>query len=315
MLSACGKDDDGNSSGYGEEKYVSKHARSSPSAEIDSETFVSSASEKEDSDPSAVSSVSSAESAPSSSAADSENVSSDVSVSADEKTNSSKAQSNSSKPKTTITYYYYTTEDEDPEGEDISDNDGCEHSNSSQAESSAADTDSRESGTSSADDETDTDKSSDIEIPNEGEFTEDDLILTYGSTEITYGTDVNEMMAAMNEQPLHIYSIPNPDNSEFDIKIYSFEHFAVEAVPSDDGTSYFASGMEIFDDAISTNKGVHVGMTLDRAAAIYGAAAAVEDDEHRYYIGDKYMYLYVQNGIVANIGFGRDTQADGSEAE
>ena len=70
---------------------------------------------------------------------------------------------------------------------------------------------------------------------------------------------------------------------------------------------------KVFDEKLSvreTEKLVKVGMTAEEACAVYGEDYLQYEEEYRYYIGNKYMYFYVQNGIVANIGYSFDNELE-----
>ncbi len=217
----------------------------------------------------------------------------------------SSAASSGTMTKTIITYYYY---DEDG-GEHTTDTEvyvmtDTESESSSEADSGMTDTDTNTD--SSSDTSTDSSIDTDTIFPaGSGEFTEEDLIFWYNDAAIYFGADIGEVTALIGE-PKHISNIPNPLNSEYDKKTYNYDHFSIETVPNEDGTIYTVVGIQIFDDAVSTQKGVRIGMTIEQAAEVYGSNAMMINDEYRYYIGQNYMYFYVQNGIIANIGYGYD---------
>ena len=305
-LTSCSTEGNDSSSGYGEHNYSRKYSKSSGSAETSSLSF--SSNESANSEASGFFSYDSSKTDGQGNFENSSNTQNDKSDSTS--TNSSDSKSDSSNSGTTITYYYYTTEDNDPGNETSSENESRNDSDSSGSESSSTDSDAEDTDISTDTDDTDTSSGSDTDVSPEVQLVEGDLVLSYGDTRITYETDIDKLIDAINEQPLHIEKIPNPDNPEFDILIYNFEHFSIEAVPSADGTEYYASSMEAFDESVETNKGVHVGMTLEQVTAVYGTAEVIRDDEHRYYVCDRYLYMYVQNDIVANIGFGKDVDSD-----
>ena len=252
---------------------------------------------------------------------------------ASSKTSSRASASSGSSTKTIVTYYYYDDEGEHSTDTEISINTessettvasdissqaiDSEHKEETDTESnviSEPDTETETESDSAAPSDPDTDTQIETDIP-QGEFTEDDLILTYGYTQIKYGQNIDAIVASIEEEPHHIDEIPNEENPDHPIKIYNFEHFTIETTPSEDGKIYRATGMQIFDDIVKTDKGAYVGMSADEAVDIYGNNMMIYGDEYRYYIGSKYMYLYIQNNIVANIGFGFDKEVAANDTE
>lgn len=243
---------------------------------------------------------------------------------------SSSEKSDTRTTKTTITYYYY-------------DEDGAAHSTDSEidteetvetdvaSESQSYDTDSDSDISSKLNKDTDTatdsEQSSDSDTNHHsepstevdtdvisGEFTEEDLIFVYDNTEIVYGKNIESVIEGIGE-PLHIENIPNEYDPQHDRKIYNYEHFSIETTPDESGTVYTVVETQIFDDSIKTSKGAHIGMSIDNATALYGNNVMIYGDEYRYYIGSRFMYFYVQNEIVANIGYGYDSDIPSSNNE
>lgn len=224
---------------------------------------------------------------------------------------SSESASSKATTKTVVTYYYYDDEGEhstDTEIEVTSSSESTEQS--SEASSKDTDTDVDSSQTQSSDPTSETESSSETDSAqsdtDSGEFTKDDLTITLNGVAVTFGMDIAEIEAAFDEQPIHIDNIHNANNPEFDIKTYNYEHFSIRVEPSEDGSVYTVTGIQIFDDSTPTDKGVTVGMSAQDAAVVYGDSVMICGDEYRYYIGSEYMYLYIQNDIVANIGYGID---------
>lgn len=160
--------------------------------------------------------------------------------------------------------------------------------------------------------DTDTNGVSDSEADTDSEQTEvygsfesSDLIFIYGESNISYGDNIETVVASIGK-PLHIDSIPNAENAQFDNKTYNYEYFTIETEPSYDGSVYTVCGLQVFDEDLTTEKGLKIGMSETDAVKIYGNDYLVYDDEYRYYIERQYMYLYIQNGIVANYGYGYD---------
>lgn len=222
------------------------------------------------------------------------------------KSDTTRSNESGSMVKTTVTFYY-----SDEYGEHSTDTEvyvmtDTEVPSVSDAVSKISDTDTDSEIVSEP--STDTSTDSDVQpIVSSGEFTYDDLSFAYEGTVISCGLDISIITETLGE-PKHITNIPNPNNSEFDIKTYNYDHFSIETAPSDDGSIYTVVGVQIFDDSVGTNKGVKIGMTVEDAIEVYGNDVKVFDDEYRYYVGNDYMYLYVQNGIIANIGYGYDSE-------
>lgn len=243
---------------------------------------------------------------------------------------SSSEKSDTKTTKTTITYYYY-------------DEDGAAHSTDSEIDTEeTAETDiESESQTYDSDSDSDisskqikdTDTATDAEQASDsdtnhhsepstevdtdvvaGEFTEEDLIFIYDNTEIVYGKNIESIIEGIGE-PLHIENIPNENDPQHDRKIYNYEHFSIETAPDESGVVYTVVETQIFDDSIKTSKGAHIGMSINDAAAPYGDNMMIYGDEYRYYIGSRFMYFYVQNEIVANIGYGYDSDIPSSNNE
>ena len=224
---------------------------------------------------------------------------------------SSNTTSRSTSSRTTIiTYYYYDDEGEHSTDTEVSVNDDTDSESSSETEVTSSEN--KSSTDTSTDTESDTSTDSDTAVEPTGEFTESDLVFNIDDVLITYDQDIAEIVSAFGE-PESIDNIPNESNPEFDIQIYNYEKFFIIAAPSADGSVYTVSGMEIFSDTLSTEKGIHIGMTLEEAEQVYGKDAVTYGDEYRYYYDSRYMYLYVQNGIIANIGFGYDNELDTNE--
>ena len=239
-----------------------------------------------------------------------ENASSERSSSPENSASSKAASSGSSRrnssgtlTKTVITYYYFDEEGEHTTDTEIYTDADVVSEVSSEEQSSTV---SEEPVTDPINSDTDT--STDSELPlieSEGAFTEEDLTFSYNGTVIVFDRNIEDVVKAIGE-PLSIESVPNPENTEFDRKIYNYDQFSIDTEPSGDGTVYTTVGLQIFDESIKTDKGVYIGMSAKDAVSIYGGDMMICGDEYRYYIGSRYMYLYVTNEIVANIGYAYD---------
>ena len=134
-------------------------------------------------------------------------------------------------------------------------------------------------------------------------FTEADLDFVVNGERIKLGESMTDALKLLGE-PLNISELP------FGGKSYSFDGFTVNTKLIDDHKDETIISIEIFSDTIETEKLVKVGMTAEEACAVYGEDYLQYEEEYRYYIGNKYMYFYVQNGIVANIGYSFDNELE-----
>ncbi len=134
-------------------------------------------------------------------------------------------------------------------------------------------------------------------------FTEADLDFVVNGERIKLGESMTDALKLLGE-PLNISELP------FGGKSYSFDGFTVNTKLIDDNKDETIISIEIFSDTIETEKLVKVGMTAEEACAVYGEDYLQYEEEYRYYIGNKYMYFYVQNGIVANIGYSFDNELE-----
>ena len=210
------------------------------------------------------------------------------------------SSSSGTQAKTLITYYYFDeTGEHTTDTEVYIDTDTSEESSSAPAPSSSEIPSSSENET---DTSTDTEETVSTDV---GDFTEEDLVFVYNGTSITFDMNIEDIAASIGE-PLNIEVIHDPESTERELRIYNYEHFSIETAPSDDATVFWVTGLQIFDDSVYTIKDVHIGMTTDEATAVYGKDVMIYGNEYRYYIGNRYMYLYIMNDIVANIGYGYD---------
>lgn len=129
-----------------------------------------------------------------------------------------------------------------------------------------------------------------------GSFSEDDIAFFYNREKIYLGDDINAATAIAGE--------PN----SVDYHNYNYNDFWIAVTQNED--SMFVEEIQIFNNTLETEKGIKVGMTEDDVIKAYGESSIVINDEHRYYVGNKYMYFDVQNGIVADIGYRIDREVD-----
>ena len=221
--------------------------------------------------------------------------------------------------KTTTTYYYteYSEEDTDEGGMNIVDDNS--HHNTDTASDTASDTDTDVSTESDSDSDTDIDVSSDTQTYSGTDsdtqtdsentdsevrhFTEADLDFVINGERVKLGDNISDVLPMLGE-PLNISELPMGGSS------YSFDGFTVNTAANGEEQIETVVSVEIFSDTIETEKYVRVGMTAEEACAVYGEDYLQYEDEYRYYIDNKYMYFYVQNGIVANIGYSIDSELE-----
>lgn len=131
-----------------------------------------------------------------------------------------------------------------------------------------------------------------------GEFTSDDLVFVYNGIKINLDEDINDVIAALG-QPVDMISAPSC-YYDGDDKTFVYDGFKINTYP--DGNNDYVVSIELVSDSVSTVKGVSTGMKIDDALAVYGQNYTVNGFNYQYQIGDKYMYFYVQNGVISVIG-------------
>ena len=131
-----------------------------------------------------------------------------------------------------------------------------------------------------------------------GEFTSDDLVFVYNGIKINLDEDINDVIAALG-QPVDMISAPSC-YYDGDDKTFVYNGFKINTYP--DGNNDYVVSIELVSDSVSTVKGVSTGMKIDDALAVYGQDYTVNGFNYQYQIGDKYMYFYVQNGVISVIG-------------
>lgn len=131
-----------------------------------------------------------------------------------------------------------------------------------------------------------------------GEFTSDDLVFVYNGIKINLDEDINDVIAALG-QPVDMISAPSC-YYDGDDKTFVYDGFKINTYP--DGNNDYVVSIELVSDSVSTVKGVSTGMNIDDALAVYGQDYTVNGFNYQYQTGDKYMYFYVQNGVISVIG-------------
>lgn len=131
-----------------------------------------------------------------------------------------------------------------------------------------------------------------------GEFTSDDLVFVYNGIKINLDEDINDVIAALG-QPVDMISAPSC-YYDGDDKTFVYNGFKINTYP--DGNNDYVVSIELVSDSVSTVKGVTTGMKIDDALAVYGQNYTVNGFNYQYQTGDKYMYFYVQNGVISVIG-------------
>ena len=162
---------------------------------------------------------------------------------------------------------------------------------------------SAESDTETSSAESDTENSAvDSDVTSvQVQFEESDLEFVYNDARIGLGGKISDFEEVLGT-PLHITDIIGVD-TEIVGKTYSYEDFSIDTLIDGESEDEVISAVQIFSDNIVTEKGVKIGEHIEDVIAKYGSDWMRCEDEYRYYIGDKYMYFYVQNDIVANIGY------------
>ena len=218
--------------------------------------------------------------------------------------------------KTTVTYYYTDEEGEQHSTDTSIDTpaDGNDSDNSSSAATFDSKTSSPEDDEKNSDsdvqseisDNTDTDTqeavdSDDIEV-SQGFFAEEDLIFYYNGSPIMLGENIDDVVATIGE-PGNIKENTFDDDPDVTNKVYFYDGFSIEATSGADDSVYTVITIEVFDRSLSTEKGVHIDMTVEEIKKIYGQEDEIVDGEYRYYSGDRYLFLGVQNDVVSDLGY------------
>ncbi len=131
-----------------------------------------------------------------------------------------------------------------------------------------------------------------------GEFTVDDLVFEYNGQIINLDEHINDVKSKIGE-PLEMTSAPSC-YYDGDDKSFIYDGFTIYTYP--DGENDYVVSIEFSTDAVSTVKGARVGMAIEEALAIYGEGYSVNGSNYQYQIDNRYMYFYVQNGFIVNIG-------------
>ena len=177
-----------------------------------------------------------------------------------------------------------------------------DQSDSEEVGVSETDSEKSDSETEDTDSETEnTDSQTQSEEPVEyGEFTEDDISFVFNGFRITPGDDLESVTEILGTPE----RIDDEENSNY--KTYNYNGFWVRFARKEDSEIFTVDEIQIYSDEIETEKGLRVFMTVDDARKLYGKCSNAVNSEYRFYIGNKYMYIYAPNGIVANIGYGID---------
>ncbi len=136
------------------------------------------------------------------------------------------------------------------------------------------------------------------ETQSDGEFTTDDLVFEYNGQIINLDEHINDVKAKIGE-PLETNSAPSCYYDGND-KEFIYDGFTIYTYP--DGENDYVVSIEFSTDAVSTVKGARVGMAVEEALAIYGEGYSINGSNYQYQIDDRYMYFYVENGFIVNIG-------------
>lgn len=215
--------------------------------------------------------------------------------------------------KTTVTYYYtddtgeqHATDTEIDVSTDASNSDDpskttSENKTSSEEEQVNEDSDVQSEITEDTDTDLEEDTDSDDTEIAQGSFEEEDLVIYYEGAAITLGASMNDIINAIgNPDTDHDVG----DSADDKRKEFSYINlFSFEAVPNEDVSDYTITMIEFFDHNLATEKGVHIDTTVEEVRKVYGPEDEIENGEYRYYYGDKYLFLGVQNDIVSDFGY------------
>lgn len=135
-----------------------------------------------------------------------------------------------------------------------------------------------------------------------GSFSKNDIAFTYNSGKIYLGDNIKTAVEILGE--------PNAVDSNS----YNYSDFWILIKQDENEEDELVEEIQIFSNTLETEKGIKIGMTGEDVIKTYGNSSAVVNDEYRYYIGNKYMYFYISNGTVANMGYRIDREVD-AEAE
>lgn len=223
---------------------------------------------------------------------------------------SSSAGSSGITNKTTVTYYYtddageqHATDTEIDVSTDI--NDSSDNSkifsenktSSSEDEQINTDSDVQSEAAENNDPDSEKGDNSDIAAVSQGYFAEEDLVFYYNGSPIMLGENIDDVVAAIGEPD------SPPDSTANDSKDYSYDGFNIEAVSGVDDSVFTVLRIKVYDRSLSTGKGVHIDMTVEDVRKIYGQEDEIADGEYRYYSGDRYLFLGVQNDVVSDFGY------------
>ena len=217
--------------------------------------------------------------------------------------------------KTTVTYYFtddegeqHTTDIETDVSSDTNDSDdysrAASESKTSSVEEEQVPTDSDVQSEISENTDTAGEADSDTDDTQEapGYFTEDDTVFYYNGSPIMLGENIDYVVAAIGE-PEDIKQYTADNAPEVTNKEYFYEGFSIEVGLSDDSSAYTVTTINIFDRSLTTERGVHIDMNIEDVIKIYGQEYQTADNEYRYYSGDKYLFLGVQNDVVSDLGY------------
>lgn len=141
--------------------------------------------------------------------------------------------------------------------------------------------------------------SNDEQPSSSAEFTSDDLIFRYNGNEIYLDENINDVKSKLGE-PNDTIIAPSC-YYDGDDKTFVYNGFSVTTYP--DGDNDYVVSITITEAGISTEKGAEVGMSINDVLAIYGDSYSQNGSNYQYQIDDKYIYFYVEDDTVQEIGF------------
>ena len=118
---------------------------------------------------------------------------------------------------------------------------------------------------------------------------------SYNGSSFTVGNNMQDILAILGD-PI-VYSSDN--------NMYVYAQFIIYA-HTDDGVNYYAYDIEITDENVYTNEGIHIGSTADEVISAYGTGSnysAIGDYINYYSTPTTYFYFKMENGVVSKMGY------------
>ncbi len=139
---------------------------------------------------------------------------------------------------------------------------------------------------------------SDTEEPiTVGSYTEEDIAFYYNGEKIRLGDSIDSVVDIIGEP------------GDIEGNVYYYNGITV-TTSSKNGSDAYVDSLQFFSKDFETEKGITIGAAYEDVVKTYGNSNTVFNDEHRYYVGNEYMYFDIQNNIVANIGYRVDYEVE-----